>query len=114
MTAAYLKPPAIGELRRRLVIELLQRAPDGAGGVTDTWSTLAEVWGAVRPRHGSESFDGSHVEGRITHDIWLRPRDDVFAGHRVRLGTRLFNIRAVLRPDEIVNRMRLICEERDQ
>ena len=30
------------------------------------------------------------------------------------INARLFNIRAVLRPDEFVNRLRLICEERDQ
>ena len=63
---------------------------------------------------GSEMFDGGRVEGRVTHDIWIRTRSDIAPGHRLRLGSRMFNIRAVLKPDPFVNRMRLICEERDQ
>ena len=109
-----LKPPPIGALRRRLVLEGLTRAPDGAGGVTDTWSVVAIFWGSIRPRTGAETFDGSRTEGRITHDIWIRPRADIAPGQRLRSNGRLFNIRAALRPDDFVNRMRLICEERDQ
>ena len=109
-----LKPPQIGALRRRLVLETLTRTPDGAGGITGAWTAVAVLWGALHPRHGSELFDGGRVEGRITHDIWLRPYPGLAPGQRLRSGMRLFNIRAVLRPDEVVNRLRLICEERDQ
>ena len=109
-----LKPPPIGALRRRLVLEALDSTPDGAGGMAGTWTTVAILWGAIRPRTGSEIFDGGRVEGRITHDIWIRPRPEIAPGQRLRVNGRLFNIRATLRPDEFVNRMRLICEERDQ
>ena len=109
-----LKPPPIGALRRRLTLETLERTSDGAGGGTDTWATVAVVWGAIHPRHGFERFDGGRVEGRVTHDIWIRPNAAIAPGQRLRLNTRTFNIRAVLRPDPFVNRMRLICEERDQ
>jgi SPP1 family predicted phage head-tail adaptor len=114
MTATLLRPPPIGALRRRLTLEQLTRAPDGAGGVTDDWLTIATLWAAIHPRHGAENFDGGRTEGRITHDIWIRPLALIKSDHRLRLNTRLFNIRAVLRPDEVINRWRLICEERDQ
>ena len=113
MTLSILKPPPIGALRRRNTVETAARAPDGAGGVMTTWTTLTTLWAAVHPRHGSEAFDAGRVEGRISHDIWIRPRTDIVPGQRIRLATRLFNIRAVLLPDQVVNRMRLICEERD-
>ena len=113
MTAA-LKPPPIGALRRRLILEALTRTPDGSGGITDAWTNLAVIWAAIHPRTGSEIFDEGRTEGRITHDIWVRPRPDIAPGQRLRINARLFNIRAVLRPDEFVNRLRLICEERDQ
>ena len=74
---------------------------------------MVVVWAAIHPRHGFESFDGGRVEGRVSHDIWVRPRADFAPGQRLRLDGRLFNIRAVLRPDQFVNRMRLVCEERD-
>ena len=113
MTSSLLKPPPIGALRRRITVEAATRSPDGAGGVTAAWTTLTSLWAAIHPRHGSEAFDAGRVEGRISHDIWIRPRTDIIPGQRIRLGARLFNIRAVLVPDQIVNRMRLICEERD-
>lgn len=112
MTAIF-KPPPIGKLRHRIVIEALTGTPDGAGGTTTTWTQFGVVWGAIRPRHGSEAFDGGRVEGRVTHDIWVRSFTGLAPGQRLRTGARLFNIRAVLRPDEFVNRIRLICEERD-
>jgi SPP1 family predicted phage head-tail adaptor len=107
------KPPLIGALRRRLILESLDRTPDGSGGFTGTWSQVAVIWGAIHPLRGGEQFDGGRTEGRITHDIWVRPRPDFAPGQRLRLDTRLFNIRAALQPDLFVNRVRLSCEERD-
>ena len=111
---AILKPPLIGALRRRLTLESLATTSDDAGGTTGTWNTVAVVWAAIHPRSGSEVFDGGRVEGRVSHDIWIRPRAEIAPGQRLRMETRIFNIRAVLRPDPYVNRMRLVCEERDQ
>ena len=113
MTSSLLKPPPIGALRRHMTVEALTGTSDGAGGVTSTWAPVTTIWAAIHPRHGSEAFDGGRVEGRIFCDIWIRPRTDIVPGQRLRLGARLFNIRAVLLADQIVNRMRLVCEERD-
>lgn len=114
MTAS-LKPPPIGALRRRLVLEALVQTSDGAGGRIGGWSQVAVIWGAVHPRHGTENFSSDGIEGRVTHDIWVRPRSDFAPAQRLRLNDgRLFNIRGALQPDPFVNRMRLICEQRNQ
>lgn len=110
--SSHSKPPPIGALRRRLRLEALDLAADGAGGLTGTWTQVAEIWGAVQPRTGLETFSGDGIEARVTHDVWIRPRSDVLAGHRLRLlDGRLLNIRAVLTPDVFLNRSRLICEQ---
>jgi SPP1 family predicted phage head-tail adaptor len=110
-----LKPPPIGALRRRLVLEVLDRNPDGIGGLTGTWTPVTTIWGAINPRAGFETFIGDAYEGRVTHDIWVRPRADITAACRLRLNDgRIFQIRAVLRHDECINRLRLICEQRNQ
>ena len=109
-----LKPPPIGALRRRLTLEALERTSDGAGGNSGSWTLVTILWAAIQPRQGSESFDAGRVEGRLTHDIWIRPNGAIAPGQRLRLNARIFNIRAVLQPDPFVNRMRLICEERDR
>jgi SPP1 family predicted phage head-tail adaptor len=111
--SALLKPPPIGALRRRLILESLDAAPDGGGGALGSWSQVAVLWAALHPRRGGEAFDDGHVEASVHFDIWIRPRADITPGQRLRLNTRVFNIRAVLRPDEFVNRMRLVCEERN-
>lgn len=110
----HLKPPLIGALRRRLVLEAPGVTPDGAGGSGIDWTAVAVIWAAIHPRYGGEYVQADRLEGRVTHDIWVRPRPDFAPGQRLRLGARLFDIRAVLRPDPYVNRMRLVCEERDQ
>lgn len=109
-----LKPPPIGALRRRLVLEAPGTTPDGVGGSGEDWTTVAIVWAAIHPRFGSEYVQADRLEGRVTHDIWVRPRSDFAPGQRLRHEARVFDIRAVLRPDPYVNRMRLVCEERDQ
>ncbi len=110
--SASLKPPPIGALRRRLKLEALDLASDGAGGLTGTWTPIAELWGAIYPRAGTETFSGDGVEARVTHDVWIRPRSDVRPGHRLRLlDGSLLNIRAVLTADVFLNRSRLICEQ---
>ena len=113
MTTSLLKPPPIGALRRHMTVEALTGTSDGAGGITSAWTAVTTIWAAIHPRRGSEIFDGGRVEGRIFCDVWIRPRTDIVPGQRLRLGTRLFHIRAVLLPDQFVNRMRLVCEERD-
>jgi SPP1 family predicted phage head-tail adaptor len=113
--SSLLKAPPIGALRRRLVLEMLDPSADGAGGLVGTWTPVTTIWGAIMPAAGFETFYGDTYEGRVTHNIWIRPRADITAAHRLRLNDgRIFNIRAVLRHDEFVNRLRLICEQRSQ
>ncbi|MEQ1650697.1 MAG: phage head closure protein [Hyphomicrobiaceae bacterium] len=107
------RPPPIGAMRDRFVLEAPTRTADGSGGVYETWIAIAEVWGALIASSGSERFVNGRIEGRITHEVWIRARADVAPSTRLRLGTRLLHIRAVLIGDQVRHRMRLLCEERD-
>ena len=62
-----MRPPSIGALRERLTLEAPSRASDGGGGATVTWTTAAEMWGAVRPVTGEERLRHDGVSGRVTH-----------------------------------------------
>ena len=42
------EPPAIGRMRRRLVLEAPVAAPDGLGGATQAFETVAALWGRGR------------------------------------------------------------------
>lgn len=103
----------IGDLRQRLVIERPVRSADGGGGAVETWEAVAEAWGAVIPLTGGERVEADAVTGRVTHEIWIRHRDDVSADMRLRLGARLFEVRAVIDVDERRRFLKCLCEERE-
>lgn len=103
----------IGEMRQRVVLERPERVGDGGGGADETWVEIAELWAAVKPMTGAERTEAEAISGRVSHEIWLRFRDDVAAELRFRIGTRLFDIRAVLDVDERRRFLRCLAEERD-
>lgn len=87
-------------LDRPLVLERKVGQPDGGGGLTVTWSTVATLWCEVRPLSAREVLVGAAVASRVSHrlrvrllaeDSPLRPRAD----DRLRLGGRAFHISGV-------------------
>jgi SPP1 family predicted phage head-tail adaptor len=106
-----MRPPSIGALRERLTLEAPSRASDGGGGATVTWTTAAELWGAVRPVTGEERLRHDGISGRVTHQVWIRHRADVVPAMRFRVGQRILDIAAVLDPGRR-HRLLCLCEER--
>lgn len=105
--------PSIGAMRHRLVIEQVARLADDGGGAVETWTALGEVWGAVVPVSGAERIGGEALSGDVTHVVHLRHRPDLQPAMRMRLGTRLLEILAVIDVDERRRRLRCLCRERD-
>ena len=103
--------PAIGRLRRRLTIQAESPSADGLGGQARAWTDVATVWARVVPLSGSEQLHGMQLEARISHRITIRHRADVTARHRLRLGGRVFNIRAAVDREERGRWLELLCEE---
>ena len=92
------------ELNRRLILETLDRAPDGSGGFIESWQELGSLWAEVKAGTGRESeaemLTLSHVPYRITVRAAppgdsRRPRSD----QRFREGSRIFRILAVADAD---------------
>lgn len=102
----------IGKLRHRLRIEAPTRTPDGGGGAAITWSLVAEAWAAFRPATGSESEQHDGLKARVSHEVWIRHRDDVRPDMRFVMGTRVFEILAVIEVDGNARWLRCLTEER--
>lgn len=92
-------------LNRKLVLEAPQRVPDGAGGFTESWAALGEVWAQVAARTGRETSGEATSLARVSYKITLRaapagsdarPRPE----QRFRDGSRVFRINAVAEADE--------------
>jgi SPP1 family predicted phage head-tail adaptor len=101
----------IASLRDRLALEQPVRTPDGGGGASVTWETVAELWAHVRPISGEERLTHDQIAGRLTHAVWLRYRSGVVPAMRLRRGARIYEIVAVL--DTLPRAyLKCLCEER--
>lgn len=106
--------PSLGALRRRVTLEALSRLPDGGGGGALTWTAVATLWAELRSLSGSEQVVADGLQGRVTHEITIRKRMDVSPAMRVRYGSRIFVIWAVLDRDGQAPFIRIQAEERLQ
>ncbi|WP_420102061.1 phage head closure protein [Bosea sp. (in: a-proteobacteria)] len=98
---------AIGGLRRRLSLEAPVETPDGLGGVTRGFVTVAAFWASVDWLGGAEQWRQGRPQQTGSHRIVLRWRAGVDAGMRLRDGARIFEIKATGDPDG--SRRRLVC-----
>lgn len=103
----------IGAMRTHLVLEAATRTPDGGGGVTETWSETARIWGEVRAIAGSEDVLADRVSGRTRQSVRIRFRNGITPGMRLRSGARVLEILSVQDPDGRKRELTLLTEERD-
>ncbi|WP_439573053.1 phage head closure protein [Phreatobacter sp.] len=103
-TASGVNP---GVLRHRLLLEGPVETPDGSGGTVRSFAGEASLWGLIQPLGGTEARQQDRLAQRLTHRILLRRREGLTAAHRLRRGTRLFDIRAVL--EDVPKRGYLTC-----
>jgi SPP1 family predicted phage head-tail adaptor len=90
----------IGRLRTRLMIETPVETPDGAGGVMRTYEEHSTVWAAVEPVAGGFRFATERTGQTVTHRITLRAGPELTVQHRLRDGTRIYQIRSILADEE--------------
>lgn len=90
----------IGRMDQRITLQRLIKAPDGAGGYTESWANLPSnpcPWAKVIAKSGRESM----VEGRIAaqftvlFEIYNRP--DVVETDRILWEGAAYNIRGIRR-----------------
>ncbi|RDJ22996.1 head-tail adaptor protein [Bosea caraganae] len=105
--AAASERGSVGALRRRLILEAPVATPDGLGGATQVYATVAALWAQVEWMSGDERWRAGRPEQFATHRVTLRWRAGLDAGQRLRDGARIYEIRAVDDPDG--SRRRLIC-----
>jgi SPP1 family predicted phage head-tail adaptor len=107
------KPISIGDLRTRLLLEAPVRTGDGAGGWCVAWTTVAEVWAALRPLAGDEGLVLDRVAGTLRYEIVIRHRADVTLQMRLRDGARSYDIRSAFDPDGRRHWLKCIADATD-
>lgn len=111
MSIASNNGKSLSLMRLRVTIEQQQLVGDTGGGYTRSWQSFASIWAHIAPVRGQERLSGLQLAGSITHRITLRYLSGVTPAMRLVYGSRLFNIRAVMNPDERKEYLVLLCEE---
>jgi head-tail adaptor len=95
---------SVPHLSRALVLEAVQRVADGAGGFSESWVVLGNLWAEVLPGSGRDVAGEEVTLTSVPYRITVRgapfgaPSRPV-AGQRFRDGARVFSILAVTEQD---------------
>lgn len=101
-----------GRYNHRLVVEAPIETPDGAGGVSRSFMTLATLWAEVTPLAARADTQAGSLGAVATHRILVRAGVEITTRHRLRLGTREFTIVTVRDHDRSGRIVEIHAEER--
>jgi SPP1 family predicted phage head-tail adaptor len=76
------------------------QVPDGMGGMTTTWTTIATVWCGISPLRGDELVEAMQTNANITGKITMRYRTDLKMSYRGKMGIRIFDFKASVNPND--------------
>lgn len=101
-----------GQLRHRLEIQVRTSALSSNRGVeSGVFETVGTVWGSIETISGAELEEARKTVAQATHAIVIRFYSGFTPRHRIKFGSRIFNIGHV---DDLDNRGRfhvLTCRE---
>jgi SPP1 family predicted phage head-tail adaptor len=101
-----------GSLRHKVIVEdLTTVSPDTWGAGEKTWATLYTLHSAIWPIRGTESLEQMKLEGKVTHRFRIRYFSGITPKHRIKWGSRYFNIKSVINPDERNIYLEIFAEE---
>ena len=101
----------IGNLRYKVDLQAPTRTSDGAGGYTEAFNTIAQIFADIRPQNALESYRQGMVQEKVPHKIFIRFRSDVQANYKILYDNRTFQIKGIKNMNERDRFLELLCEE---
>lgn len=105
----------------RIVVQSAAITEDAYGGRSTVWSDALTVWAVVEPMAGREIYINAQLQSRVDARITIRYQSSlsdttVAAQRRVKVGSRLYNIKAVRNLGDDIKRegkdfQQLLCVE---
>ena len=100
-----------GTLNKRVELQQATQTKDATGGPVRTWATVVTRWAEVKPAGGAEKFESDQMEARTTVVIRIRYYPLIDTTWRVKRGTLIYNINAVLNEGMDDELLELQCTE---
>jgi SPP1 family predicted phage head-tail adaptor len=102
-----------GKLRHRVILQSPVRSRDAHGGfVPLAWTDVRTLYASVEPKSGQEKYFSDKVLGQTSHIIVIRAQTEtITTDMRLTWGSRVFNINAALREDEIQHKILIAATE---
>ena len=102
---------SIGRLRNRVDLQSATVTRDSGGGVTEAFTTIAQIYADIRPTGGDESYRQGKVKDTVTHKIYCRFRSDISPEYSIVYESRIFQIKNIINIDERDRWLELTCSE---
>lgn len=85
-----------GSLRDRIEIQSASEVSDAFGHKVASWSTVATRWGRIEPLSGGELWRTRQVVSSVNCRIVLRFYEGLTPKHRLKKGSRIFELSSAL------------------
>lgn len=102
---------SIGKMRFRAELQSPTSTTDAGGGSAVTWTRLTNLYCNIKPIRAEEKYRQGQVQDSVTHDVYIRHRDNISTKYRLVYESRVFNIRGILNIDERDRYLLLKCQE---
>lgn len=87
-----------GKLKTKILIEQITETANEYGELIKTWSTFATAWADIRPLVGREYYTSKQIDAEVTTKIRIRYIAGITPKMRVNNSGQLFDIQAVINP----------------
>lgn len=89
-----------GALRQRVTLRTNAQTPDGGGGYTETHTDITGIPAEIEPLEGHEQMIAMQTGMQRPHRITLRYRAEMTGAQTLVYGTRTFDIKSIVDPEE--------------
>jgi SPP1 family predicted phage head-tail adaptor len=104
-----------GEMNKRVTIQApsTDQPTDDAGQLIEDahYTDLDTVWAKITTATGRELYHGQQVQAELSHKVTIRHYEGLTTAHRLKYGTRIFDINYVINVDEGDVHDELLCKE---
>lgn len=103
-----------GKLDKRVTIQQLSAASparNDVGEPNETWVAVATVWASVEPLQGREYWAQQQIQSEVSIRLRIRYRSGLTTKMRVVYGSKIFDIKSIIDPQEKHEELQLMCSE---